>query len=458
VNLGLRWDPFIPYSDNLGRTECFLAGVQSSRFPNAPRGYLYAGDPGCPGGGSKSQWRLLAPRIGLAYNLGGQGRTILRGGGGLFYQPPFVEAYNNMVNSAPFSPQFILFGVPFANPFQGLRNPFPAEYAPRDPPRDAVIDKPTLGVSYASDWHPATAMNWNLTVEHSLRPDLLVRAGYVASKGSHLGFNTDLNAALFRAGANASNVQARRPFQDFQRVTQNISGGNSIYNSLQLSLEKRFSQGFSVAGHYTFGRSHDWVSFLTDLDGINVINPFDARAYSGLADFSVPHRWVLSYLWQLPGPKQGVARHLLGGWQTTGTWNWQSGFPLSITSGEDNAFAGIGNDHADVVSKPSLTSGPRGDRIRKWFTTESFRVNAPGTFGNAGRNILTGPGAFLVNFSAQKHFSLNERWRLQYRAEFFNFFNNTQLSNPGTAVTGNFGRITGAGDPRIIQMALKLYF
>src|SRR5262249_3825383 len=120
VNLGLRWDPFVPYSDELGRTECYIPGQQSTRFPRAPRGYLFASDPGCLDGGSQSSWLNLSPRVGFAYSFGERVRTTLRGGAGLFYQPPFVEAFNNMVDSAPFSPQFFLFGVPFANPYAGI--------------------------------------------------------------------------------------------------------------------------------------------------------------------------------------------------------------------------------------------------------------------------------------------------------------------------------------------------
>src|SRR5262249_13314092 len=121
VNLGIRWDPFLPYTDELGRTECFLAGLHSQRFPKAPTGYLFAGDPGCPEGGSKNTWSNVSPRIGFAYSMGTRNKTTLRGGFGIFYQPPFVESYNNMVDSAPFSPQIFRYGVPFANPYQGFR-------------------------------------------------------------------------------------------------------------------------------------------------------------------------------------------------------------------------------------------------------------------------------------------------------------------------------------------------
>ena len=128
-------------------------------------------------------------------------------------------------------------------------------------------------------------------------------------------------------------------------------------------------------------------------------------------------------------------------------------------SGDDTSLTGIGNDQADVVGSPTYTSGSRGDRIRQWFSTGVYRVAKEGTFGNVGRNTLYGPGTFNIDFSAHKNIPINERLRLQYRAEFFNIINHPILGNPGTTVTsGGFGRITSAGAPRIIQMALKLVF
>jgi hypothetical protein len=178
-----------------------------------------------------------------------------------------------------------------------------------------------------------------------------------------------------------------------------------------------------------------------------------------VSDFNVPHRFVMNWVWQLPSPSQGWMKAVFGGWQSSGIWNWQSGFPLNITSGEDNSGTTIGNDQGDVVSPPQYTSGSRGDRIAKWFTTSSFTSNRPDTFGNVGRNTLIGPGTVNFDLSANKFFQITERWRLQYRAEFFNAFNHPLLNNPDTTVADSgFGRITGARDPRIIQMALKLYW
>jgi hypothetical protein len=463
LSLGLRWDPFFPFTDSEGRVECFRPGLglQSQRFSNAPEGYLYAGDPGCPQGGFRTSWKELGPRLGFAYNPGGNSKTTVRGGAGLFYQPPFFEAFGSMAVSAPFSPQYTLYKVPFMNPYVGTTNPFPAQFGPQAPPSTVAIDIPLLGVSYDHNWTPSRIMNWNLTVEHQFAKDVLARIGYVASVGRHLSYNTDANAPLPSPTATADNEDARRPYQQFLQMTQDQSGANSGYNALQVSVEKRFSRGVSVSANYNWGKSIDTVSWQTDMDTINIVDPYNLNAFRAVSEYNVPHRFVLNYIWQLPSPKHGLAKAFLGGWQTSGIWSWQSGFPLNITSGGDYSFSipANSNDQAQLVSTPQYTTGSRGNKIAQWFTTSAFTTPPDNTFGNVGRNTLIGPGTFNVDFGVHKVFSLGERVKLQYRAEFFNVFNHPLLNNPDTIVTDStFGQITTARDPRILQMALKLIF
>jgi hypothetical protein len=228
-----------------------------------------------------------------------------------------------------------------------------------------------------------------------------------------------------------------------------------------VAVEKRFSHGVTLNANYTWSKSIDAVSFQTDLCGINVINPYNVNAYRGVSDYNVPQRFVLNYLWQLPSPKQGLAKALLGGWETSAIWTWQSGFPLNITTAGDYSFSlpEVSNDQAQYVSTPHYTTGSLNNKLAQWFTTAAFTTPADNTFGNVGRNTLIGPGTFNIDFAAHKTFYFSERYRLEYRAEFFNFLNHTQLNNPDTYVTdGTFGQITTARDPRIVQMALKLIF
>ena len=456
LNLGVRWDPYTPPMEIAQKNTCWAPGAQSTRYPNAPTGYIYAGDRGCPEGGSDPHWGQFAPRLGFAYNVAGKGTTTIRGGIGLSYQPPFLEAYNQMNATAPYSPQVNLVrsqhpGMTFDDPYgsTGFPNPFPAGYGPKTPGPEATFILPVVGVAYVTDWRPSQVWTWNMTVEHQIVRDLMLRVGYAGSKGTHLSFNTDVNPGI--------NEERLNP--DFDMVTVDNSGSNSSYNALQVSVEKRFSKGFSVGANYTWAKSMDWVSSLSDLDTLQVINPFNYKAYTAVSDYDIPQRFVLNYVWQLPSPKSGVLRHILGGWQTSGIWNWQSGFPLTVTTDQDYSGSLTGNDTADVVSKPQGTSGSRAERIAKWFTTEAFVPNAVGTFGTAGRNILRGPGTFNIDFSAVKAFSITERVKAQYRLEMFNALNHTQLDNPDTSLSNStFGTITGARDPRILQMALRLKF
>jgi hypothetical protein len=461
LNLGVRYDPYVPFGDAEGRTECYHPGQRSARYPNSPVGYIFQGDPGCPGA---SNFLTFAPRIGFSFDTTGRGKTIIRGGYGIFYQPPFAEAFNNMVDSAPFSPQMVLNNVSFMDPYKGMTNPFPAAFGPAVPGSTAQFQTPIVAVSYADDWKPTEVQSWNFTLEHQLRPDLLLRAAYVASKGTFLAYNTDLNPAVYVAGATSATTNQRRPLYNtgFARITQDQAAGNSIYNSLQTTIEKRFSHSFSVLANYTWSKSIDYNSGQRDLDGVNIINPWNVRAYRGLSDFSVKHGLVVSYLWRLPmlPNSQALVRHALGGWEASGIWKWASGFPLSVTSSEDRALSGIGADLADLVGNPFLDPNrARKDLIARYFNTSAFTLAAMGTFGNSGRNILIGPGTFNIDLGAMKNFKIRERFNVQFRAEAFNLLNMPQLNNPNTSVTApQYGQITSARAARIIQLAVKWRF
>lgn len=460
VNVGLRWDPYAPYTDEEGRTLCWSPGHQSTRFIYAPEGALYAGDKGCPSGGSLSSIWQFDPRLGASYAL--SARTVVRLGVGMFYQPPFVESFNNMVDTAPFSPQEIIYGTSFADPYgyAGVTDPFPASYAPLQPSSTASFDTPMATVSFQHDWKPARETSWNLTVEHYLTSSLQARVAYVGSQTAHLSYNTDLNPPVYSEEATEDNLQARRTYADFSTSIQDQSNGTSSYHSLQISLNQKSWHGLTYDANYTWARSIDWNSYATDLDGVSIINPWKPSAYRGVSDFNVPHRFVFSGTWKLPVALQGkAARLLLNDWIASGILTVQSGQPLDIASGDDNSLTGIGNDQADQVSKPHYISGSRQKKIAEWFTTDSFTVNAVGTFGNTGRNTLIGPGAFNTDFGLRKAIRLRENLNLSFRGDAFNLFNRVLLDNPGTTVdSGGFGKITGAGDPRILQLSVKAEF
>jgi outer membrane receptor protein involved in Fe transport len=197
LNLGVRWDPTVPYTDSLGRVQCFVPGQKSTRFVNAPVGYLSAGDSTCPGGGFQSDFREFSPRLGFAWRPGG-GRSVVRGGFGLFWDPLFTVAYNTFVDSAPFSPQETLYGVSFDNPYKGVSNPFPAQFAPFKPASDVAFFTPLgqFGV-FVPNFKPSYMEGYNLTLEREVARNLVARLSYVGNLGRHLSYSLDDNYARY---------------------------------------------------------------------------------------------------------------------------------------------------------------------------------------------------------------------------------------------------------------------
>jgi len=469
LEFGLRWDPYYPYTETKGRVVCYLPGQKSARFPNAPLGMLFGGnnaDPGCPSQtGSSTDWMNLAPRFGFAYQLGPRGKTVLRGGAGIYYTPLGTHDTNGLADTAPFGPRFDYSGrIQFADPYAtiGIPNPFPAQYGPNLPGANAAFTLPvSIYGMMQHDWHMPQLTTWNLTLERQFGNSLLGRLAYAGNKGTYLasgalGFR-ELNPALYVPGTSTTgNTQSRRLNPNFGSIGLFSSDNNSHYHSLRVSLEKRLGHGFSVQGNYT------WSKMIDDLGPGGTTNPFNRRFDYGTSNDDVPHVVNFSGLWQIPNlPLHGVANSLLNGWQLSSLATWRAGFPFSVSSGKDNSFSGVGADRADYIGgDASLPSDrPHGQLISQYFNVAAFALNAPGTFGSAGKNILRGPRSFNTDLNLLKNFKLTERASVQFRAEFFNMFNNVNFNAPQASLSSAAkGTITSAGDPRILQFALKLMF
>lgn len=465
INLGVRWDPYLPYHDSLGQVTGYQPGYHSQRFPNAPAGMIFAGDPGYPDGGMYNDWNNLAPRFGFAWNPVRTGHAVtVRGGYGLFFVRPFPRLYNNFVQNAPFSPSATLFGVDIMDPYgsAGVKNPFPP-FAPVPLGPDTTFVTPTGLTYFKENWGVGYSQAWNLTIERQMTNDLLLRAAYVGNKGTHLQTFRERNAAVYGPGATLANTNQRRPLApDFASVTEMVSDGNSHYHALQVSAEKRFSRGFSVLAYYTFSKSIDDESINAQFTLANP-NPYDPRFNRGLSDFDVPHDFRITGIYDLPrfGSHSRLLRGVLGGWTVTEILDWRSGLPFSLSSGRDNSFSGIGLDRADLLGNPALPGNrPRADVIRHYFDQTLVTANAIGTFGDAPRNFLRGLRFFNLDSGVHKQFPVTERLLAQVRAEFFNTLNNVNLNNPGTNQNSpaSFGIITGAAAPRIAQVSLRLQF
>ncbi len=463
LNLGLRWDPFFPYTEIYNRVPCFAPGQQSVVYTNAPLGIIYGGDPGCPWGkGAANEAGNFAPRAGFAYSIGQ--KSVVRGGAGIYYMIPPSRIFNGPNGVAPFMPRYQLTGnLRFEDPYGsfGMANPFPAEYvgdSGASVRKDVPIAVPTqIYGSFTGLYRVTTLATWNLTVERQVGANWLLSAAYVGSGGYHLPGNYQMNPATYIPGASTiANTQARRPYQGFTSVSQTWTDFNSQYHSLQLNVEKRFSKGLSLLANYAWAKTMDDLGNTTPLLG---------REFNrAVANEHVPHIFHFTTIWDVPTPQlQGFAARLLEGWELTSVTTWQNGFPFSVSSGIDNSFSAAGGDRADFIgtdlNQVKLDGQTHAQMVERFLDTSLFRTNAIGTFGNSGRNILRGPSFFNADVGLIKTTNIMERAKVQFRSEFFNVFNNVNFNNPGATVgTPAFGRITSARDPRILQLTLKLMF
>ncbi|MPY90255.1 MAG: TonB-dependent receptor plug domain-containing protein [Luteitalea sp.] len=462
LNLGLRWDPFFPFTDVNDHLACYRLGEQSSIFVNAPEGALYPGDPGCPRGGYDAAWLNLGPRLGAAWDLSGDGRTSLRTGYGIFYDRPNTISTNSPANQGPFGTVVRFDGDvtdSVTNPYAGRVNPFPVD--PFDVPRGVEFVLPHNVFSYADDLRNGRLQSWHVTLERELWPSWLARVAYAGSHADQLAIIRELNPAIYEPGATTATTNERRPlYPELGNILSVEATGQSTYHALQLTLDKRLAEGFSVLASYTLSKSLD-DSSENKQTGATATNPFDPHFDWGPANFDRRHRFVTSWLWELPGQFESPAlRGVLAGWSLTGIVTLQSGLPFSVTSGEDNARSGTGGQRADIEGDASLPDDrSRAEQIEEWFNTDVFVANALGTFGNSGRNAFHGPGYANVDLGLHKRFAIGNHVGLEARVEAFNVLNRVNLDLPEANLSSsNVGRIVSAGDSRIMQVALRVSF
>src|SRR5262249_23297448 len=264
--------------------------------------------------------------------------------------------------------------------------------------------------------------------------------------------------------------QLLRPFPQFGSVLlRNVRDVSSIYHSLQLKIEQRFSHGFSFLGAYTISKQIGGPVANAVVPDPGFQNNNDRRADRSLVGFDVPQRLVLSAIWELPFARgkrvlaggHGISEKLVSGWQFNGITTLQSGFPLGLTTAVNQTNSFGGGSRPNNSGRSARLSGPVVKRLDRYFDTSVFSQPAPFTFGNTARTLpdVRAPGIVNFDVSITKVTSITERVSTQFRAEFFNAFNHPNFGRPGTTFgVPNFGVISSALDPRIIQLALKLIF
>lgn len=467
LSLGLRYEPFTPWTDrwnDLPQTAQFVPGQQSTVYPGAPKGLLFFGDPGVPRSMARHKLNLFAPRAGIAFDPIGDGKSSIRAGYGLFWDTliPTEQAQQYASQLPTFTASTaIVRPQSLANPYGGAT---PTFLTPLPRARDYVFPKPvnTAVRFYAPGYTAARTQQWNLTLERQMLKDTVVRVTYQGAQANRLPIAFEANPATYGPGATRANIQARRPLNpDYASVLIVDSFGKSWYHGLVVSGERRFTSDLAMTVSYTFSRNIDTGITVTSANVASASNPANPLNDKGLADADRPHAFVASYVWNFPrfANAPTILRYLLGGWQHNGIVSLYSGTPFSIVSGLDNSLSGVNQDRADLVGSLRLTEGAKGARILRYFDTTAFALNREGTFGTSGRNILRGPGSVNLDMSIFKNIPLWEKHTFQLRGEFFNVPNRTNLGNPnGNFSATTFGRITSAGNPRILQIALKYIF
>ena len=478
LNLGVRLESSPPWHEKVGRIMKFSvadynSNVHSVMFPAAPRGETFRGDPGFPTDGVNPSSLNPAPRLGFAWDINGDGKTSLRGGGGMFFdQHRDGESGNNAADSPPWAIRYnpanpSTFGAtnlaPFNNVFLGRPDLFPIISLKNVGTTLAPFPTPIVLETLDTTYKTPVVYNYNLSLEREVMSGMMVRAAYVGSRSRNGRMSFAMNYADKNIlGASTGNTDARRLYaaDGLGQITLQVQDRSSNYNSMQLTASKHYSHGFTVSGGYT-------LSKVVGNFGSEVIpyNQFqDPALMVGPLDQDHRHRFTASWVWDLPGQKlEGPVKWVLGGWQWTGVTQYQSGGPFTVTSGTDTSLDGIANDRAQLV--PGVDFAPvAGSNQTVFFNGAEFVRGDAGTFGNVAKGAYYGPPLRNWDMGLIKNFRMGGDRNVQFRAEFFNIFNQVNFANPNTAVSNaaTLGKITAteanSGEPRIIQFGLKFAF
>ena len=436
--LGLRYEYNSPGVD---------AQNHANLYDQATQTLVPVGTDGMPRGGYVPNRDNFAPRVGLAWTPAGSPRTVVRAGYGVYYDQSSLAPGEGLYFSPPYFNFNVYYPLSATAPLL-LSNPFPSNFP---------LPYPPSALSFQRDLHTPYVQQWNFNIERSLGGSRMLEIGYVGSKGADLIGARDINQP-----PPSTNPYFERPLPQFADIDLLESNRNSSYNSLQARFEQRLNFGLSLLASYTFAKSIDNDSsfFSSTGDSNFPQDSYDLRAERGLSNFDVRHRFVASYAYDLPFRS---ASRWLKGWQTFGILQFQTGQPFTVDllADDDNSNTGIdslgfgANDRPNVVGNPKLSN----PSANEWFNAAAFVIPPYGSFGNSGRNTVEGPGLATVDLSLVKNTLIRENATVQFRVEAFNVLNHTNFGLPDNFIgSPTFGQILSAGDPRRLQLALKLMF
>jgi hypothetical protein len=453
INLGLRYDYSAPWTE--------VNGKLSNLAQNGS--LLVVGEPGLEHL-YRPDRNNLAPRFGLAYDLSGSGRTVIRAGLSMLYETLLQANSVQLVeNNPPYS----------ANAVTRSPTPFPA-----NGPATTLLDlralaQPSRAIAAvdANDFRNPYSMQFNFGVQQRLGDTWLLELAYVGSRGLVLplflnanqvpirSLTADQRARIAQAVTSGQDttpiLSSLRPYPAFDSVTLSRNAASSTYHSGQIKLERRFARGLSVLASYTFSKSIDNSSDFGSGDSSEqVLDSNNLALERAVSSFDVRHRFNSAITYELPfNASSGFVRKLVQGWQTNAILTLQSGQPFTPFVSNFDPYRNEAFNRPDVIGDPNANV-PAGLA----FNPAAFRIPPLGTFGNAGRNVVRGDGFHSVDLSVFRNFAFTEQWKLQIRAEAVNSFNHVNYQGPVVNINSTPGAFVAAAQPRIIQFGLKLSF
>jgi hypothetical protein len=480
LTAGIRWEPFSPADDKQCRGNQFSlsefeAGYHSTEYPAAPAGLLFGKDSANPNGCGFERRYLadFSPRLGIVWDPTGSGKQTIRAAFALMHDNPELFYPERWTTNPPYASSVAL-GTnagPFSNPWLGYVSPTGVPGSPF--PGASIFPAQGTYVTIPANVPVEYTMQWNFSYQRQFAKDWLATGTYVGSKTNHILGANDINMPQPSPTATTSNEPQRRlltelnPAQGafYSSIIQTDAGAVSSYNALQLKVEHRFAHHYTWLTNYTWSHCISTWDFGNELAADDYQNPNNRNAEKGDCNFDRRYIFNTSLVAASAGLGSGVLKGLTRDWQVAPLISLDSGQPFSITDGTDVSLTGEALDRPNVVA--GVSSQPH--LLNEWFNPAAFagscalaayasnpNCEAPGTFGNAGRDIFHAPGSIQWDMAISRIFTMRERYQTEIRGDFFNIMNHANWNAPSAAVnSATFGQITGFGAPRLIQLALK---